>query len=132
MPDEVTDWSPSMTVALGDFVRASTASLYLFEVTTLGDGTMDSTEPTWPTTLGGTVTSSTVVLTARAARRLPDEIEEAALLAVKDWHGGGWEIPSGVQSERIDGGEITYDFVGNRQGGTSLPPSVRAVLAGYR
>lgn len=129
MPDEVTDWSTGLVLTLGDYVRSSTPSLFLFETTTAG--TMGAAEPTWPTTLGGTVVSGTATLTARAARRWPDELEEAALLTVSEWHGGGLEIPAGISAERIDGGSIDYNT--NGVGAASaIPPAARAVLAAYR
>lgn len=134
MPDQVTDWTTALVftaaqVAAGIYVRATAPSLFLFQVTTAG--TMGAAEPTWPTTLDDTVVSGTATLTARAARRWPDELEEAALLTVSEWHGGGLEIPAGISAERIDGGSIDYNTSGI--GATSpIPPSARAVLAAYR
>lgn len=127
MPDEVSEWSASLAVTSGDYVRSSEPSLYLFQAGS--SGSMAASEPTWPSTLGGTVASNGITFTARAAMRLPDDIEEAALLTVKDWYGGGLEIPAGIRSESVDGMSVTYDGSVQR---LPIPAAARAVLAGYR
>lgn len=130
MPDEVTDWSAGASVTAGGYVRSTAPSLYLFQAT--GPVSLDSSEPTWPTTLGGTVIDSGTIWTASAARRLPDDLEEAALLTVKEWYSGGLEIPSGVSAESIDGASISYDTSVTRFGAPPIPSVATAVLAGYR
>lgn len=102
----------------------------LFQCTTAGT-THATTEPTWPTTAGGTVTDGTVVWTARAANELPEDIQEAAIVTAYQWFNGALQLQSGIQSESADGFEVAYDFVGLRTGIT-LPPFARAVLEGYR
>lgn len=130
MPDLVTDWSNGAAVAAGNYVRSTAPSLYLFQAA--GAASLATPEPTWPTTLGGTVVHGGTTFTAVAARRWPDDLEDAALLTVKEWHEGGDEIPAGIQSEQHGSTLVAYDFVGNRQGRSPIPPAARAVLAAYR
>ena len=60
-------WASSNAYAVGDIVRASTlqASGLVFRCTTAG--TSDSSEPTWATDIGSTITDNTVVWTAIAS-----------------------------------------------------------------
>lgn len=115
---------------LGDFVRAeaSARSRFLFEVTTAG--TPDASAPTWPTTAGATVTSGTVVYTARDAAELPGHIQELAWQAAADaWRRKDGE--DGVLTARIDGfsetrsSEQAYSEVG-------MPALVKRALGRYR
>lgn len=57
---EPTDWAATTAFAAGVYVL-DTGEVY--EVTTAG--TSDDTEPTWPSTVGGTVTDGTAVWTRR-------------------------------------------------------------------
>jgi len=57
-------WQASTAYSLGDVVRPTTRNGYVYECTTAG--TSDAAEPTWPTTVGNTVTDGTVVWTCRA------------------------------------------------------------------
>lgn len=62
-------WAGNATYALGDVVQRATGSgIYWFTCTTAGQA--GGTEPTWPSTLGGTVTDGTVEWTAIYARRM--------------------------------------------------------------
>lgn len=56
-------WVASTAYSLTDVARPTTRNGYAYEVTTAG--TTGSTEPTWPTTVGNTVTDGTVVWTCR-------------------------------------------------------------------
>jgi hypothetical protein len=60
-------WSASKVAALGGFVVAANpdATPFQFEVTTAG--TFGATQPVWNTTVAGTTTSGTAVLTCRGA-----------------------------------------------------------------
>lgn len=69
LPDQISAWVATTAYTAGKFTRPSVSSLFRFECTTTG--TSGSTEPTWPTTLAGTVTDGTAVWTARAVRELP-------------------------------------------------------------
>lgn len=69
-------WASSTAYSVGDIVRASSlqASGLVFQCTTAG--TSASTQPTWPTDLGSTITDGTVVWTA-----ISSVYEELAALA---------------------------------------------------
>lgn len=57
------DWAASTAYVRGDYVQPTTATGLTYECTTAG--TSDASEPTWPTTAGGTVVDNTVTWTAR-------------------------------------------------------------------
>lgn len=59
-------WATSTAYSLGDYVRPSTANTYNYEVTVAG--TSGAAQPTWPTTLGATVTDGTVTWTCVSMR----------------------------------------------------------------
>lgn len=56
-------WAASTVYTLDNYRRPTTSNNLYYEVTTAG--TSNSTEPTWPTTIGTTVTDGTVVWTCR-------------------------------------------------------------------
>lgn len=56
-------WVASTAYSLGAAVRPTTRNNFAYEVTVAGTGA--ATEPTWPTTAGGTVVDGTVTWTAR-------------------------------------------------------------------
>ena len=56
-------WAASTAYNAGDKIMPSTSNGFFYECTTAG--TSGTTEPTWPTTNGATVTDGTVVWTAR-------------------------------------------------------------------
>ena len=58
------DWEASTAYSVGDFVAPTTQNGKRYECTTAG--TSDSSEPTWPTTAGGTVEDNTATWTCRA------------------------------------------------------------------
>lgn len=64
-PSDPPAWTASTAYSVGAFVKPTNtaANPYLFEATTAG--TSGATEPTWPTSLGATVTSGTAVFTNR-------------------------------------------------------------------
>lgn len=68
-PDQVSDWSATSVRVVGSWARSSSPSLFRFECTTAG--TTGAAEPTWPTTLVGTVVDGSCVWTARGAQELP-------------------------------------------------------------
>jgi len=63
--ENYTTWQPSTAYSAGALVKPTAGSnSFFYECTTAG--TSGTTEPTWPTTDGATVTNGTVVWTARA------------------------------------------------------------------
>lgn len=56
-----TAWTATATKASGDLAKATASPSYAFRCTTAG--TTGATEPTWPTTIGATVTDGTVTWT---------------------------------------------------------------------
>lgn len=62
--DAASAWQASTAYAVGDYVIPSTPNTYWYKVFASGDeGTSDSSEPTWPTTAGATVTDGGVTWT---------------------------------------------------------------------
>lgn len=62
-PAILTAWEASTVLTLGAIRRPAVNNGYRYEVTAAG--TTDAAEPTWPTTIGATVTDGTVVFTCR-------------------------------------------------------------------
>jgi len=60
--DNAKAWTLDTTYVLGDIRQPTHENQHLYQVTTAGTSD-DETEPTWPTTDGGTVTDGTVVWT---------------------------------------------------------------------
>lgn len=60
--DPYTTWAASLVVAVGDLIVPTTRNGHYYRVT-VTDGTAGTTEPTWPTTSGGTVTADGVTYT---------------------------------------------------------------------
>jgi hypothetical protein len=67
-PTAVADWAVDTVTAVGDRVVATTFNGWIYEATAIaGDfKTHAATEPTWPTTLGGTVVDDQVTWTTYA------------------------------------------------------------------
>ncbi len=132
MPDQIADWGATTAKTAGVWVRAtSPSSLLRFECTTAG--TTGATEPTWPTTVGGTVTDGSVVWTARAASEMPADLQDAVIYGVAQlYRGGTLDLPAGIQSEEDEDHKVQYDFVGLRDGAQFLPPVLRTIARSYR
>jgi len=70
------DWVAATAYTLGQFVAPTTKNNKRYEVTVAG--TSHSTEPTWPTTAGGTVADNSVTWTCRGepSNSMPIDLEE--------------------------------------------------------
>ncbi|TGP28197.1 DUF2163 domain-containing protein [Mesorhizobium sp. M2D.F.Ca.ET.232.01.1.1] len=69
IPTRANVWTATHAIAVGDLVKRLTGSgIYWFKATVAG--TTGASEPTWPTTLGGTVVDGGVTWKAIPARRL--------------------------------------------------------------
>lgn len=137
-PGLVSTWAADTVMVENQFVKPAAAANghidLLYEATGIaGDGkTHATTEPTWPTTVGATVVDDAVTWTARAARELPADIQEVAILTAAQWFEGALDVPVGVESESADGFQVSYDAAAIRDGVRILPSFARSVLEGYR
>ena len=130
MPGQVATYSASLPVLAGGsasygeapgWVRATDRSVTLrFEVTAPATAdVMAGTEPTWPTTVGATVVSGAVTLTARRAFELPPV--GSALLKLAASIVAGKKLAPNIKREDVaPGHQIEYfqgDGVGNLAAG---------------
>lgn len=109
VPDMIAAWGATTGFGGADekaWVRPTdpTDTPFLMEATTAG--TSGGSEPTWPTTIGGTVTDGTVVWTARAVEELPKGIRGLAIAAVQELREGA---PRMVASDRTGPTAISYN-----------------------
>lgn len=98
IPTNANAWQDSHAYALGDIVKRLTGTgIYWFKATVAG--TSGVAEPTWPSTLGGTVVDGTVTWTAIRARRLVGTVTASAnrssivatgISVVNDYFGAGF------------------------------------------
>lgn len=129
MPDqEPSAWAATTAYSTGDFVKPATGLPQFYFEATAG-GTSDGSEPTWPTTEGGTVTDSGVTWTARGASLLPSDLQEAALKQTMLEHSQGTPMPAGFSEIAIQGERLKFS---NQGGGALLSPAVRSICARYR
>ena len=136
MPDQITPWTAAKSVAANAWYSAKDAANgvqsdnpFIFQADSSGGTTHASTEPTWPTTIGGTVTDNGITWTAYD-QRIPEDVEEVMLYQVMEWFRSGvLSAPPGVRSERDGPTEISYF---ESAGGASLFGATSAVLARYR
>lgn len=132
MPGEITTWVASTAYAGSGEVKwvrpTDTTAVLVFEAGAEGDSA--ATEPTWPTTIGGAVVDNDITWTAREAREMPLDFQEAAIMQVVEWFRGGLNLPAGVKSERYGPIETVYKDVLNGAGG--LAPHVASILRRYK
>ena len=124
MPGQVSTFAPDIVVQKGGsasygedvgWIRPTDRSIALrFEVTlpASGKATMDTLEPTWPATVGDTVVSGAVTLTARRAVEMPSVQSSLLKLAasIDD------ERPPDLKREKFKDHELEYrdgDGIGN-------------------
>lgn len=93
-----TTWAATTAKVEGDYVKPTVANGYYYKTTTAG--TTAASEPTWPTTIGGTVTDGTVVFTCAG---------KATLVSGTDYTvtGSGIAVTAGVS---IDGEVWTVGY----------------------
>lgn len=128
LPDMITGWTASTAKVAGEWVRplSPLSSLYRYECTTAG--TTGLTIPTFPTTIGSTVTDGSCIWTARQAQELPPFVSQwcfAEVLRLKQ----GTETAPGVSSWTAEGMSESYFAT---QTGTELAPSVLSGLRRWR
>jgi hypothetical protein len=125
------DWAAANGYTVGQFVRStSTSDLFLFECTVAGDS--DATEPTWPTTEGGTVVDNEVTWTARPATELPGDLKEAALGTAVTWfRSNPTTLPSGISEIRLESASVRFQPESGSSP-TALPRYAQSILRQYR
>ena len=75
----VTAWAVATAYALGDIVIPTTSNGYWYECTTAGTSHA-ATEPTWPTTGGGTVSDGATLVWTCHAPTIPSQFNEIIVL----------------------------------------------------
>ncbi|MDD3493454.1 MAG: hypothetical protein PHZ19_08180 [Candidatus Thermoplasmatota archaeon] len=83
-------WAKNTAYKVGDVVHPTVLNGYFYKCTAAGTSHA-TTEPTWPTTVGGTVTDNTVTWTCIAMG------DKENLAAVQQFHTYGVSIPAGLQ-----------------------------------
>lgn len=83
-------WAATTSYSLDDYAVPTTSTGLRYKVTTAG--TSSGTEPTWPTTVGGTVTDGTVVWTAHRFAYQLDNIKRAQYGTAKQTHATGSQL----------------------------------------
>lgn len=126
LPDQITDWTAATAFAAGAWVRPSTPSLYRYECTTAG--TSGATIPTFPTTVGSTVTDGACVWTARQAQELPLFVSQWCFAEVLRLDMGRTRAP-GLASYSVEGVSESY-FATHTEG--ELAPNVLSGLRRWR
>lgn len=115
LPDQIAAWANSAAVSALTWVRPTTpVGDLLMECTTAG--TTDSSEPTWPTTAGTTVTSGTAVYTARHAEELPKAISSVAWLVVRRGYTAS-KFLTGTRELESDGQRIVFQASDQNEAG---------------
>jgi hypothetical protein len=80
-PSALTAWVTLTALTAGLYRRPVTSNGFRYEVTT--GGTTGATEPTWPTTIGATVTDGTVVFTCRGTEIVDTNCPNTAAVVKK-------------------------------------------------
>jgi len=138
MPDQITKWVASTAVsgsawysAPDDSPGGQSDNPFIFQADAAG-GTSDSSEPIWPTVIGGTVVDNDITWTAYD-QRIPEDVEEIMLHQVISWFKGSVVgAPPNVRRERDGPTEIEYFGSGDGAAPSALLSETTAVLRGYR
>lgn len=126
LPDRIAALANASYV-VGQWVRPAVAvGDLLMECTTAG-ATSTATEPTWPTSGGGTVTIGTAVFTARHASEVPAALASAAWQTVRNLN---TQVPAGVNRIVSDGQEIGFSVTS--QEFSVIPQGVLSLLSAFR
>jgi hypothetical protein len=125
MPDQLTEWAATTAFAANSWGKATDLDEpFIFQS---GGGTSGAAEPTWPTVQAGTVTDNDFDWTAYD-QRLPQDLEEAAMIQVIDWFRGGLQAPTNIMEESFEGHRIVY---GKTLGG-ELSPAAKSICLAHR
>lgn len=92
-------WSTGTAKSLGDLVKPTTENGYIYKCTTAG--TTDSAEPTWPTTIGNTVTDNTATWTCWSVN-----VSESEITAGNGYTAGGETMTNISASKDTTGTEV--------------------------
>ncbi len=125
MPGELTEWAASTAFAANAWCKSTVADEPMVFQATVGGDTGGS-EPTWPTAEEGTVTDNEITWTAYRLR-LPEDLEEAALMLALDWSGGGLSQPVGIAEERV--GSWSARYLSDQR---ALSSALSAIVGAYR
>lgn len=130
----VVDWTAATVVERGWWARPVATPWeeggLLFR--TSASGTTDATEPTWPTTAGGTVTDNDITWTAIQAPPLLYEWEEAVLGMVAVMHGGVEDLSSVLSSHSDAETRIVYRDTSSSTDPDGLSPATRALVERWK
>jgi len=135
MPGEITAWTVGASVAASAWYKAKVGTNsvqsdnpFIFQAAAAGT-THATTEPTWPTSIGGTVVDNDITWTAYD-QRLPEAIEEILMHQIMSWYRGGVVgAPSNVKREKDGPTEIEYFGAMQASG---LLGETSAILRQYR
>lgn len=119
-------WAASTAYSLAVAVRPTTRNTFAYEVTTAGTSAV--TEPTWPTTAGGTVADGTVTWTCRTNRALAVATMAPADYALANGDGAG-NTPRKITMAAKSGASVfrtaTADHVAlTKPGNATTPPEL--------
>jgi hypothetical protein len=128
LPGRVSSWKESTAYAAGAWVRPGFGVLSPFRMECTTAGTSGSSQPTWPTTVGDTVTDGTAVWAARAARELPAQWRAWAYLAARHLLD---DRPAGLISSRVGDVAEAYSRE-SADGSPPLPVAVRLAIDRHR
>ena len=98
-------FAASTAYSLGDIVEPTTPNGYIYEVTQAGTS---STEPTWPTTLGSTITTGGVIFTTLSEDHPITEIKLATSEAGLDGATAGASLDLGTSISSGSGNAVEF------------------------
>lgn len=93
-PDEYDEWDNATAYVLGDLIVPEQRNGHYYKVTTAG--TSGTTEPTFPTTSGGTVVDGTVTWTEQGSSLWTPTFQLSSAIA------HGWELKAGKLATAYD------------------------------